>query len=86
MLGEVWPRTARNVREIQTIAQNVLGLSSKGAVISTDTSNASNASEGPSSLDGEGQYENDCFDVVASLDSINDLCGFYNLPNLDFDV
>lgn len=29
-LGELWPRTARNVKEIQYIARHVFGLESKG--------------------------------------------------------
>jgi hypothetical protein len=84
VLGEVWPRTARNVREIQTIAQHVLGLGSKVA-ISTGTDNTSDIGEVPLFSGNEGQYETGGFDLVP-LESIEDLCGFYNLPSLDFDV
>lgn len=83
VLGEVWPRIARNVREIQTIAQHVLGLDSKVAV-STGTASTSVISEVPDLSAGEERYEA-TFDI-APLESIEDLCGFYNLPILDFDV
>lgn len=84
VLGEVWPRIARNVREIQTIAQHVLGLYSKAAV-STGTASASDISEGPLLSSSEG-YDTAGSDVIPSLESIEDLCGFYNIPSLDFDV
>lgn len=84
VLGEVWPRIARNVREIQTIAQHVLGLGSKVA-ISTGTSNTPDITEIPPPSGSEGQYDIGGFDIVP-LESIEDLCGFYNLPSLDFEV
>lgn len=84
VLGEVWPRIARNVREIQTIAQHVLGLGSKVAV-STGTDSTPDTGEVPVLSGGEEQYEIGDFDIVP-LESIEDLCGFYNLPSLDFDV
>ncbi|ETS76465.1 hypothetical protein PFICI_11852 [Pestalotiopsis fici W106-1] len=37
-LGELWPRTARNVKEIQFIARHVFGLESKGGGNATPTS------------------------------------------------
>ncbi|KUL84596.1 hypothetical protein ZTR_08691 [Talaromyces verruculosus] len=84
VLGEVWPRIARNVGEIQTIAQHVLGLGSKVAV-STGTGNTPDTGEIPVLSAGEEQYDIGAFDIVP-LESIDDLCGFYNLPSLDFNV
>lgn len=85
VLGEVWPRTARNVREIQTIAQCVLGL---GQVASNDSRPAS--TELPSfSADGisldstTGGLSTDDNDLSASIGTIEDLCGWYNLGPLD---
>ncbi|EEA18932.1 hypothetical protein TMatcc_010518 [Talaromyces marneffei ATCC 18224] len=84
VLGEVWPRITRNVREIQTIAQHVLGLGSEVAV-SNGPSSTPDIDEVPFLSSGsEGLYETGGFDVVP-LESIEDLCGFYNLPSLDFD-
>jgi hypothetical protein len=84
VLGEVWPRIARNVREIQKIAQHVLGLGSK-VPVGTGTGNTPDISEMPIFPGDEEQYETGDFDIVPSLESIEDLCGFYNLPSLDFD-
>lgn len=49
-LGEVWPRTARNVKEIQTIARHVLGLGPKS--VSSDTPGGDQV---PSLSAGSGQ-------------------------------
>jgi hypothetical protein len=85
VLGEVWPRTARNVREIQTVAQCVLGL---GQVTSNHSTPGS--SELPSfggdgiSLDSTtGGLSTDDNDLSASVAAIEDLCGWYNLGDLD---
>ncbi|KAE8370385.1 hypothetical protein BDV27DRAFT_170071 [Aspergillus caelatus] len=84
VLGEVWPRTARNVREIQTIAQTVLGVGS-GVSNSSETPSSST---GPSSGGGEGSLDlasyvpsNDTTNS-SSLGSIEDLCGWYSLGDL----
>lgn len=83
-LGEIWPRTARNVREIQTIAHHVLGIGPKIAA----KSNTPNSSEvpplfgGQRGLGSEGGSSNST-DMLPSLDSIEDLCGWYNLGDLD---
>lgn len=85
VLGEVWPRTARNVREIQTIAQCVLGLGCVATGGSTPK-----PSEHPS-LGGEGAcldfstsgLPGSNIDMIASIGSIEDLCGWYNPGNLD---
>jgi hypothetical protein len=85
-IGETWPRTARNVREIQTIAHHVLGIGSKLAAKS-DTPGSSEVpalfggQEGRS-LGSEGNTSN-ATDLLPSLGSIEDLCGWYNLGDLD---
>lgn len=86
VLGEVWPRTARNVREIQTIAQCVLGL---GQVASNHSTPGS--SELPpfdadgmtldSIASGLSTADNDLSASVAIGDL--DICGWYNLGDLD---
>lgn len=83
VLGEVWPRTARNVREIQTIAQCVLGLGQVAGNHSTP-----GLSQLPSfGADGislsTGGLSTDDNDLSASVGAIEDLCGWYNLGDLD---
>ncbi|KAJ0417952.1 hypothetical protein BJY00DRAFT_288693 [Aspergillus carlsbadensis] len=50
-LGEIWPRTARNVREIQTIAQHVLGVGSRGTSTSMSTGTGTGCTTTPGSSD-----------------------------------
>ncbi|KAJ5313497.1 uncharacterized protein N7443_000381 [Penicillium atrosanguineum] len=85
-LGEIWPRTARNVREIQTIAHHVLGIRSKIAGPS-DTPSSSEVpplfgGQEQRGLGSEGDSSNGT-DMLPSLGSIEDLCGWYNLSDLD---
>lgn len=81
-VGEVWPRTARNVKEIQTIARHVLGLGgSSGDVGSTPGSNqvpSLTQSEGEGSTDSLPTMDQDD-NVFASLGSFEDICGWINM-------
>ncbi|PYI16038.1 hypothetical protein BO99DRAFT_366889 [Aspergillus violaceofuscus CBS 115571] len=93
-LGEWWPRTAKNVREIQTIASHVLGL-----VPATATSARSRESTSSSELPGlihgnettasgttsEVSISSSESDVLLSLDSLQDMCGWFNMGDLDAD-
>ena len=85
VLGEVWPRTARNVREIQTIAQCGLGLGCVATDRSTPGSseNPSLGAEGASLDFNTSAIPRSGTDMIASIGSIEDLCGWYNLGNLD---
>lgn len=86
-LGELWPRTANNVKEIQTIARHVLGLSGPRA---TGGSSAAGSSNVPSLSGGESggslgpDAEPTSIDngVLDSLGSMEDVCGWYNLSDL----
>ncbi|KAK2018376.1 hypothetical protein LZ32DRAFT_625157 [Colletotrichum eremochloae] len=82
-LGETWPRTARNVQEIQTIARHVLRVGSKAM----SNSNSLRSSRVPSlSESGEGDgsqaepptNESDGFPFGA----MDDVCGWYSLEDL----
>ncbi|PLB36635.1 putative C6 transcription factor [Aspergillus candidus] len=88
-IGEVWPRAARNVREIQIIARRVLGLET-GTASKSETSRSSDL---PSLSDGEEQGGtapdvdapvNDT-EIFPSLESIDSLGGWCNLSDLDLD-
>lgn len=85
VLGEVWPRTARNVREIQTIAQCVLGLGQSASYHSTPGSSElpSFGADGISLDSTNGGLSTDDNELGAALGAIDDLCGWYNLGDLD---
>ncbi|KAF5694769.1 C6 transcription factor [Fusarium denticulatum] len=81
-VGEVWPRTARNVKEIQTIARHVLGLGGSSA----DVGSTPGSTQVPSltQSEGEGSMESlptmDEDDTVfATLGSFEDICGWINM-------
>lgn len=77
-LGEIWPRAARNVREIQTIARHVLGL-----VPETSERQLCAGGEGPRSP----QLQSSDIDAAFFLpDSVLDLCGWYNIAEIDLSV
>lgn len=63
-LGEIWPRTARNVREIQMIAQHVLGLEENVGRTS------SRISSEQSTLDAD-ETEQDCTFESSTIDDEN---------------
>ncbi|KAL4749316.1 hypothetical protein BDW72DRAFT_214120 [Aspergillus terricola var. indicus] len=88
-LGENWPRTARNVTEIQTIARHVLLLGTR--IASSGGGSDSNGMPSLSSSEGRGipgpapgiaVGETDNF---PSLDSIEGLCGWFNLDDFGLD-
>lgn len=83
-LGEIWSRTARNVQEIQTIAQHVLGLKPK--------SDTPQSSEVPSLSGGEEQRnsgseaESTGLDVLSGVQDLDSVCGWYNPSDLGIDL
>jgi hypothetical protein len=86
-LGELWPRTARNVKEIQTIARHVLGLGGQRANESGDGTPASggvpslSASQG--SVGSIAEPASDETSEVPPFDpiSMSDVCGWYNMED-----
>ncbi|KAI9035555.1 putative C6 transcription factor [Aspergillus affinis] len=85
VLGDVWPRIARNVQEIQTIAQCVLGLGSvaDSSRASTVNDNTSSGTARASSGSNTGDAQSNDLDLIASLGAIDDLCGWYNFATPD---
>ncbi|KAJ5674565.1 uncharacterized protein N7477_004499 [Penicillium maclennaniae] len=85
-LGEIWPRTARNVREIQTIAHHVLGIRSniakKGNTPSSSGVPHLFGGQEQRGLGSDGDSSNGT-DMLPSLGSIEDLCGWYHLGDLE---
>lgn len=89
-IGEVWPRAARNVREIQFIARRVLDLETR----TVSKSETPKSSEVPSLSDGEerGGSAPDVDDVVNDteifpwFESIDSPGAWCNLSDLDLDL
>ena len=74
-LAEIWPRAARSVKEIQTIARHVLGL-----VPGTGEGQLCARGEDPSSL----RLQPSEIDAAFLLpDSFVDLCGWYNIGDIN---
>ncbi|KXH37246.1 hypothetical protein CSIM01_13462 [Colletotrichum simmondsii] len=85
-LGQVWPRTAKNVLEIQTIAQHVLGLKSKVNWEKTASNTAGNLAMsdkgGAGNLNFQTNISSSDSGVFASLSAMDDVCGWYNMEDL----
>ncbi|CVL06814.1 related to C6 transcription factor [Fusarium mangiferae] len=81
-IGEVWPRTARNVKEIQTIARHVLGLGGGSAEVGSTPGSTQvpslTQSEGEGSMESLPTMDQDD-NVFASLGSFEDICGWINM-------
>ncbi|KAJ5733627.1 hypothetical protein N7493_002413 [Penicillium malachiteum] len=89
-LAELWPRTARNVREIQTIAQHVLVVRSQAQPLndrqrSQDALGFSGAGENGIFGSDTGSSSDD-FNILPSLGSIDDLCGWYSIGDLNPNI
>ncbi|KAK1849866.1 C6 transcription factor [Colletotrichum chrysophilum] len=86
-LGEFWPRTAKNVLEIQTIARHVLGLKRKTTSSDgTQTSNDATSQSGETATTGFGHSGSSNENGILSyLGSMEDVCGWYNLGDLSSD-
>ena len=86
-LAEVWPRTARNLQEIQTIARHVLGLVSEETECNTpivsQAQNISEPKEGMTPGFEDGMSQND---ILSSFDVVEGVCGWYNLGGMDIDL
>jgi hypothetical protein len=89
-LGELWPRTSRNVQEIQTIARHVLGV---GSISSTndDTPKSSDipslsSGQGGGSVSTEVIVSSEGADIFPPWGPFNDLCGWYNLSDMGQDL
>jgi hypothetical protein len=83
-LGEVWTRTARNVREIQTIARHVLGLEKASGSGSSQVPSLTGSSGEGSSQSANVSTQGD--DILASLGSFDDICGWINMGSeLNYD-
>ncbi|KAH7255025.1 hypothetical protein NW759_012678 [Fusarium solani] len=88
-LGEVWPRTARNVREIQMIARHVLGLGPKSTKSNTPQSTgvpSLSGGEGQETLGSDGGQLSSDDDILASLANMDTVCGWYSSSDFATDM
>ncbi|RSM19647.1 hypothetical protein CDV31_001534 [Fusarium ambrosium] len=88
-LGEMWPRTARNVREIQMIARHVLGLGPKSTKSSTPQSTgvpSLSGGEGQETFSSEGGQLSSDDDILASLGNMDTVCGWYSSSDFATDM
>ncbi|KAF0639888.1 hypothetical protein FPSE5266_05949 [Fusarium pseudograminearum] len=77
-LGEVWTRTAKNVKEIQTIARHVLVLEKGNTVPGPSELPSLTGSDGrASSQSTDVMAQND--DALSALGSLTDICGWINM-------
>ncbi|KAJ6780038.1 hypothetical protein PWT90_01210 [Aphanocladium album] len=82
-LGALWPRTARNVSQIQTIAKHVLGIENQSLPKDTASlghSATSGSEEAGSSSDLTSSSNSDIFSTVREFE---DICGWYDIGELD---
>lgn len=79
-LGELWPRTTKNVSEIQTIARHVLGLKGKTTISDgTQTANDAASQSDETATTGFGHSgSNNENGILSSLGPMEDVCGWYD--------
>lgn len=83
-LGQTWPGTAKNVKEIQVIARYVLGLKEIGSNLSSSSMPHLPTCDG----DG-GQQSGDetlSSDVLHALNPLDGLCSMYSAGHLEADL
>ncbi|OAA70418.1 C6 zinc finger domain protein [Cordyceps fumosorosea ARSEF 2679] len=74
-LGDLWPRTARNVSQIQTIAKHVLGIEGNGTAkggTSGSAHSGTSVEDGGSSGEVTSSSNSDVFSAIRDFD---DICG-----------
>lgn len=83
-LGQTWPRTVRNVQEIQIVARYVLGLKEISSNISPGCMPNLPTGEG----DGSREYRVETLssDVLHTLNPLDGLCSMYSAGYLDIDL
>ncbi|KAM3490215.1 hypothetical protein MY3957_006516 [Beauveria namnaoensis] len=90
-LGALWPRVARNVSQIQTIAKHVLGIETHNSAADKGASAFASASgSAHSATSASGENESSCemaslskSDVFSTMRDFDDICGWYDIGELD---
>jgi hypothetical protein len=86
-LGALWPRVARNVSQIQTIAKHVLGIETHDAA-ATAAKGTSGSAHSVTSASGENassceMASSSNSDVFSAIRDFDDICGWYDIGELD---
>ncbi|KAM3462799.1 hypothetical protein MY5147_001212 [Beauveria neobassiana] len=88
-LGALWPRVARNVSQIQTIAKHVLGIETHNSAADKGAS-ASASGSAHSAASACGENESSCemaslsnSDIFSTIQDFDDICGWYDIGELD---
>ncbi|KAL7908409.1 hypothetical protein GGI35DRAFT_61085 [Trichoderma velutinum] len=89
-LGDIWPRTAKNLQEIQRIAQHALGLKEDMPIPTvSDPPSLSNLSS-LSSSDRQKTQESDISpsndDATYMINSLDGPCSWYSLGDIDAEL
>ncbi|OAA72020.1 C6 zinc finger domain protein [Akanthomyces lecanii RCEF 1005] len=82
-MGDLWPRTSRNVSQIQAIAKHVLGIEARAVPkdASGSAHSATSVSDGNgSSTDITSSSNSDVFSTIRDFD---DICGWFDIGEMD---
>lgn len=82
-MGDLWPRTARNVSQIQTIARHVLGLESQTPSKDTPGSVHSRTSASETHETSTEATSSSNSDIFTTIRDFDDVCGWYDIGELD---
>lgn len=80
-LGTIWPRTARNLREIQTIARHALALEEVSSVPSVSDIPSLWGSEGQTTQESEATSD----DIALATDLLDTTYPWFSLCDLELD-
>ncbi|EGX91584.1 C6 zinc finger domain protein [Cordyceps militaris CM01] len=80
-LGHLWPRIARNVAQIQTIAKHVLGMEAAQVAAKDVAGSATSVEDGDSSV-AQGTSSSSS-DVFTAMRDFEDICGWYDIGEMD---
>ncbi|KAM3515972.1 hypothetical protein MY11210_000512 [Beauveria gryllotalpidicola] len=87
-LGALWPRVARNVSQIQTIAKHVLGIETHNDAAAKGAKSASGSAHSVTSASGENgssceMKSSSNSDIFSTIRDFDDICGWYDIGELD---
>lgn len=83
-LGGIWPRTARNLQEIQRIAQCALGLKEDTPIpTASDPPSLSDPSSSERQTTQESDISSSIGDVTDMINSLDGPCSWYSLGDID---
>ncbi|KAL7929246.1 hypothetical protein V8C35DRAFT_199394 [Trichoderma chlorosporum] len=86
-LGDIWPRTARNVQEIQKIARHALGLKEDSPVPTiSDVPTLLRLSSSDRQTTQESEISSSTNEVPYIMNSLDGACSWYSLGDIDAEM